>query len=68
MAHYEKQDYAGAASALRAVSGSQPDFVAARFYLGVSLLLKGERIAGIQELPSRGGGRLGRQMGAKAII
>jgi TolA-binding protein len=50
MALYEKQDYAGAASALRAVSDAQPDFVAARFYLGISLLLKGERIAGIQEL------------------
>jgi TolA-binding protein len=50
MALYEKQDYAGAASALRAVSGAQPDFVPARFYLGVSLLLKGDRIAGIQEL------------------
>jgi len=50
MALYEKQDYSGAASALQAVSDAQPDFVAARFYLGVSLLLKGDRIAGIQEL------------------
>jgi TolA-binding protein len=50
MDRYEKQDYAGAASALRAVSDAQPDFAAARFYLGVSLLLKGERIAGIEEL------------------
>ena len=50
MDRYEQRDYAGAASALRAVSDAQPDFVAARFYLGISLLLKGERIAGIQEL------------------
>jgi len=50
MARYEKQDYAGAASALRAVSDAQPDVAAAKFYLGVSLLLKGDRIAGIQEL------------------
>ncbi len=50
MVRYEKQDYAGAASALRAVSDAQPNFEAAKFYLGVSLLLKGERIAGIQEL------------------
>ena len=50
MALYAKQDYAGAASALRAVTDAQPAFVAARFYLGISLLLSGDRIAGIQEL------------------
>jgi hypothetical protein len=50
MARYAKQDYAGAASALRAVSDAEPDFVPARFYLGVSQLLAGDRIAGIQEL------------------
>ncbi len=50
MAHYTKQDYAGAATALRAVTNTQPDFAAARFYLGISLLLSGDHIAGIQEL------------------
>jgi hypothetical protein len=50
MARYAKQDYAGAATDLRAVSEAQPDFAAARFYLGISLLLAGNRIAGIQEL------------------
>jgi TolA-binding protein len=50
MALYTQQDYAGAASALRVVTNAQPDFFPARFYLGVSLLLAGERIAGIQEL------------------
>jgi TolA-binding protein len=50
MASYAKQDYAGAASALRSVSDAQPDFVPARFYLGISQLLAGDRIAGIQEL------------------
>ena len=50
MVRYAKQDYAGAASALRAVSDAQPDFVPARFYLGISQLLAGDRISGIQEL------------------
>ncbi len=50
MAFYAKQDYAGAASALRAITTTQPDFTPARFYLGISLLLSGDRITGIQEL------------------
>jgi hypothetical protein len=50
MARYAKQDYAGAASALRSVANAQPGLVAAKFYLGISLLLSGDRIAGIQEL------------------
>ena len=50
MALYDKQDYAGASSALRSVADAKPDFQAARFYLGVSLLLSGNQIAGIQEL------------------
>jgi TolA-binding protein len=50
IALYRKPDYAGAASALRTVTNAHPDFVAARFYLGISLYLAGERIAGIQEL------------------
>ena len=50
MARYGKQDYAGAASELRAVANTKPDLLAARFYLGISLLLAGDRISGIQEL------------------
>ncbi len=50
MERYAKQDYAGAASALRGVTNAQPEFAAARFYLGISLLLAGDHIAGIQEL------------------
>jgi hypothetical protein len=50
MEPYEIHDYAGAASHLRGVTDAQPDFVAARFYLGISLLLSGDRISGIQEL------------------
>jgi len=50
MALYKDQNYTGAASALRTVTNAQPDFVAARFYLGISLLLAGDRISGIQEL------------------
>jgi TolA-binding protein len=50
MTHYTKQDYAGAASALRAIADAQPAVAPARFYLGISLLLAGDRIAGIQEL------------------
>jgi cytochrome c-type biogenesis protein CcmH/NrfG len=50
MTKYSQQDYAGAASLLRSVADAQPDFVPARFYLGISLLLTGDRIAGIQEL------------------
>jgi hypothetical protein len=50
MALYNKQDYAGASSALRPVADANPGFPAARFYLGVSLLLSGDHIAGIQEL------------------
>lgn len=50
MAKYDERDYAGAVSALRAVTDAKPDFEAARFYLGISLLLAGNRISGIQEL------------------
>lgn len=50
MAQYEKQDYAAAASTLRAVANAKPDFAAAHFYLGISLILSGDRIGGIQEL------------------
>jgi TolA-binding protein len=50
MALYRKQDYAGAAAALRGVTNSTPSLEGARFYLGISLLLSGDRIAGIQEL------------------
>ena len=50
MARYKEQDYAAAAAALRPVTNAQPSFLAARFYLGISLLLSGDRIGGIEEL------------------
>ena len=50
MSLYTMQDYRGAAAQLAAVTNAEPDLVAAKFYRGVSLLLAGERIAGIQEL------------------
>jgi TolA-binding protein len=50
MALYQNQNYRGAAAELSAVTKAQPDFEAPKFYLGVSLLLAGDRIAGIQEL------------------
>jgi TolA-binding protein len=50
MSLYQKHDYSGAASALRAIADAQRGLGDARFYLGVSLLLAGDRIGGIQEL------------------
>jgi thioredoxin-like negative regulator of GroEL len=50
MALYNAEDYAAAASALRVVSDAHPEFAAAKFYLGISLLIAGNRISGIQEL------------------
>ena len=50
MAPYRKQDYAAAAAALQSIGQASPDFVPAKFYLGVSQLLAGDRIAGIQKL------------------
>jgi hypothetical protein len=50
MKHYAVRDYAGALPGLRSVTNAQPNFVAARFYLGICLLLTGDRISGIQEL------------------
>lgn len=50
MASYQNKDYANAASRLRTITIAKPGFVEARFYLGISLLLSGNRIAGIQEL------------------
>jgi TolA-binding protein len=47
---YREQDYAAAAAALRKAIETNPDFNPAKFYLGVSLLLAGDRIGGIQEL------------------
>jgi TolA-binding protein len=50
MALYQKQDYPDAASALHAVAQANPAFAPAKFFLGISLLLSGSRISGIQEL------------------
>lgn len=50
IALYQNQKYKDAAAELRAIISTQPDDVPARFYLGISLLLSGDRIVGIQEL------------------
>jgi hypothetical protein len=50
MTRYASQDLAGAMPGLRAVANATPSFIAARFYLGICLLLTGNRISGIQEL------------------
>jgi hypothetical protein len=47
MKRYANQDFAAAIPELRAVSHSQP---AARFYLGICLLLTADRLSGIEEL------------------
>ncbi len=47
---YAGQDFAGATSGLRASAKATPAFLAAHFYLGICLLLTGDRISGIQEL------------------
>jgi hypothetical protein len=48
MKRYAHQDFAGAIPELRPVANATPDFTAARFYLGICLLLTGDRISGIQ--------------------
>jgi hypothetical protein len=50
MRRYANQDFAGAIPELRAAASTTPSFIAARFYLGICLLLTGDRISGIQEL------------------
>jgi hypothetical protein len=50
MRRYANQDFAGAIPKLRAAANATPSPVAARFYLGICLLLTGDRISGIQEL------------------
>jgi TolA-binding protein len=47
---YSKADYARAIPELRAAAAAQPELVAARFYLGISLQLSGDSASGIQEL------------------
>lgn len=50
IAAYQKRDYSAAAAALRTFADTHPDFEPARFYLGVSLLLSGDRKSGIEQL------------------
>jgi len=50
MARYKAHDYPAAISALQAVTMAQPDFVEARFYLGVCLLLANRTADGIEQL------------------
>jgi len=50
MKRYASQDFASAIPELRATENTATSFIAARFYLGICLLLTGDRISGIQEL------------------
>jgi hypothetical protein len=50
MKRYANQDFAGAIPGLRAAAKSTPTFIGGRFYLGICLLLTGDRISGIEEL------------------
>ena len=52
MGRYTAQDYAGAIPGLRAAAAGQPNSVAARFYLGICLLLTGDRSGGSEQLRS----------------
>jgi TolA-binding protein len=52
MQPYSAGDYASAIPALRAAAAAHPDFVPARFYLGISLLLTKDRPAAIEQLQS----------------
>ena len=47
---YSAGDYKAAIPELRRVTAADPGLSAAKFYLGVSLLLNGDHISGIQEL------------------
>jgi tetratricopeptide (TPR) repeat protein len=47
---YSKGDYPKAIGPLRSISEKQPDFAAARYYLGICLLSVGDRPAGVDEL------------------
>src|SRR5579863_7146836 len=52
MQKYSANDYKGAIPALRSIVEADPDFVPARFYLGICLLLAGDRPGGIEQLRS----------------
>lgn len=50
IARYSQRDYAGAIPALVALVETNPDFIEARFYLGICYLSTGNGAAGIAEL------------------
>ena len=50
MARYSAGDYAGAIPGLRAFSSTRPEFVPARFFLGICLLRTNDRKRAIEEL------------------
>jgi len=50
MDRYSARDYSGAIPGLRALAAANPDFVPARFYLGICLLLTNNRAGGIEQL------------------
>jgi tetratricopeptide (TPR) repeat protein len=47
---YSKGDYPKAIAPLRSIAQQQPDFAAARYYLGICLLSTDDRAAGLDEL------------------
>jgi len=47
---YTDGDFPAATARLRKIADAQPGFTPARFYLGICLLLTGERTSGIRQL------------------
>jgi len=52
MDRYSARDYRDAIPRLHAIASAQPDFVEARFYLGICFLLTNDRARGIDQLRS----------------
>jgi len=50
MQEYSTRNYAGAIPGLRSVAAAHPDFVPARFYLGICMLLTNDRAGGVEQL------------------
>lgn len=52
MQKYSTRDYTGAISGLRSVAAAHSEFVPAKFYLGICLLLTNDRAGGVEQLRS----------------
>ena len=50
MRSYTSKDFKGAIPKLRAAANAAPNFMGAQFYLGICLLVTGDKIPGIQQL------------------